>query len=156
MAPNGWQWKDGDGDTLTLRVEQAPPFADGDALDLQRLRMVCRERAWRENASIVQVDPVHIISIGGLQVITKSRAGLAASYVGRLTFPLAAPHYLVQMDASEHGITGQRDAIATAVMANLGELEFEPPESPGGPRRIKGWAIDPYDIRCPRSGQRWL
>jgi hypothetical protein len=82
--------------------------------------MVCRERARRENASIVQVDPVNITSIAGLQVITKSRAGLAASYVGRLTFPLAAPHYLVQMDASEHGITGQRDAIATTVNNGLG------------------------------------
>lgn len=140
-----WQWRDGDGDTLTVRLESMPAFAGGDELDLQRLRTICRERARQENASIVQVDPALVASFDGVQVITKARVGMAAAYAGRLTFPLTAPHFVVQIEAVERGTTGQRDAMATAIMAQRGELQFEAPEVPGGPRRIKGWAQDPYD-----------
>ncbi len=78
-------------------------------------------------------------------VITKARVGMAASYAGQMLFPLAGPHVVIQMTATEHGVTGRRDAIATAAMAHRGEIILEPPESPGGPSAIKGWFQDPYD-----------
>jgi hypothetical protein len=145
-APStSWQWKDDDGQTLTVRAEQTPAFADGEATDLARLRAVCRETASLANSAIVQVDPIEVAAIPGLLLITKARAGLGSLFVGRLVFPLAGPHYVVEVVSSEGGVTGQREAIATAALAQRGELRFEPPESPGGPSRIKEWCQDPYD-----------
>jgi hypothetical protein len=140
-----WQWKDNDGDTLTVQIEQAPEFAKRIATDLGRLRAVCREKASQANASIVQVDPIEVASIHGLLVIVRARAGLGSSYVGRMLVPLAGPHYVVQMVTVERGVTGQRDAIVSAALAQRGEISLEPPELPGGPSRIKGWCQDPYD-----------
>jgi tetratricopeptide (TPR) repeat protein len=147
-----WRWKDDDGHMLTVHVEQAPAFASGDAADLRRLRAVCRETASQTSASMVQVDPIQVAAIPGVLVITKARHGLGASYVGRMLFPLVGPHYVVQMEAAENSVTGERDAIAGAALAQIGEIELEPPESPGTPgRRIKGWFQDPYDPALDRD-----
>lgn len=140
-----WRWKDYDGDTLTVHVEQAPAFANADITDLRWLRALCREAASRANASIVQVDPIEVAAIPGLLLITKARAGLAAVYVGRILLPLEGPHFVIEMHAAEGGITGERDAIVIGALAERGEIELEPPESPEGPSRIKGWFQDPYD-----------
>jgi hypothetical protein len=155
-ASSQWHWNDDAGDTLTVQIEQQSAFADGEASDLRRLRAACRERARQVNASIVQVDPVDVASIPGLMVITKARLRLSASYVGRMMFPLAGPQYVVRIDAIEHGVTGQRDAIALAAMAERGEIVFEPPELAGEPRRIKGWCQDPYDPAFDRDALNFV
>jgi hypothetical protein len=51
------------------------------------------------------------------------------------------------MHAIERGVTGERDALVTAQLAERGELEIESAGAPGEPGKIKHWFQDPYDAR---------
>ncbi len=127
------------------------PFSVSEVSGLAHVRAACRRSALLADASIVQVDPVPVAGLPGLVVITKTRVGMAASYVGRLIAPLAGPHVVVSMEAIEHGTTGIRDALATAALAESGELRIESSDTPGEPGRVKGWRQDPYDASLDRD-----
>jgi hypothetical protein len=115
------------------------------------MRSTWRKRAARLDASLVQADITQIGPALGFFAVIKSRDGLKAKYSGSLLVPLAAPHYEIRMDAEERGITGQRDAIVTACLAQRGEIRLELPDARGGPARISGFCEDPYDPQFDRD-----
>jgi hypothetical protein len=140
-----WRWRDPAGDTLVVTIVREPPYVHPESASLTAIRAACRDRASRAAAAIVGVERTVVDSIPGLLVLTKAHDGMGSSYRGQLLLPMSGPRYEVTVDAREHGMTGGREALVTALLAECGELRFEPPPGPGQPGRIHGWLQDPYD-----------
>src|SRR5262245_58187232 len=105
-------------DTLgnSLRVSFHPRPAEhiGEPPDIVALRAFCRRSAEAEGGAIVSVDTVNIARILCLKAIEKYERPPGYDYKGTITIPLAASHYEIVMNATEHGTTGVREALVTS------------------------------------------
>jgi hypothetical protein len=112
--------------------------------DLDSLRALYRQEAAQRGGGIVCVEIVQAEGVQSVKVINKYERRPAYAYEGRLIIPFRNAEYTITMDSVERGVTGERDAVVTAALAQGGQLEIEIPE-PSEEGRIKGWFQDPYD-----------
>lgn len=146
-----WRWRDPAGDALVVAVLPGGAEAAAVGASLEDLRAAWREQAALSGAAIVEVERATVASRLAQRVITKARQGHGSAYTGRFELAIGAERYEVRVEAAEHGVTGQREALVSAAMAQSDELAFAAPASPGEPTPIVGWFQDPYDAAFDRA-----
>ncbi len=145
--PHERLWRNAEGDTLSVRVYQESADHLRHLADIEQLRAFYRDRAAAAGRGIVSVEVVSAAGVLGAKVIEKFKERPANSYEGTLAIPLKSAHCAITVRSTEHGMTGFREAIVTALLRQSGELEL--PELPESDRPVKrkGWCLDPYDPR---------
>ena len=145
LSRSSLEWCDANGDTLCVRVHGKPAGHLVNLPDLMSLRSFYRQDAARHGGGIVSVETVRVGNILSAKVINKYERLPAYAYDGTLAIPLKNAHCTITMRSIESGVTGRRDALVTAHLAERGELEIEKAEKADQPGSIKGWFQDPYD-----------
>jgi len=137
-------WTDAFGSSIQLKRTDSPSGLN--VADIAQARIEQRHIAIASGRSIVSVEMVNTPQgVLALETVTKAQRGLGFDYIGTLLVADRDCHYDVRIAADEGGMTGTREALVTAHLAELGEIELAAPSSPDGSRRIKGWYQDPYD-----------
>jgi tetratricopeptide (TPR) repeat protein len=146
---NALKWSNPDGDTLSSRIDAQATENRLPLMDLEALRALYRDETADLGGGIVSVDVVRAGQLPVIKVISKYERRPAYAYDGRLIVPLKNASCTLTMHSIERGVTGTRDAVVGAQLAQRGELEIEAADEPGAPRRVKGWFQDPYDPGWP-------
>ncbi len=138
-------WMTEKGDILLLELGDATelPLGDQDAL----LRHI-RSLAESNGGGIVSCDVVFAGSIQAVKLIYKKEERTGYMYTGMLIVPVESVSFVIASVHGEHGMTGVREAVVSAELAEKGELEletFERPDESGATGRIRGWFKNPYD-----------
>jgi hypothetical protein len=139
------EWRDADEDSLCVSVHTKANETPSGLPDLDSLRAFYREEAIKQAGGLVSAEIVRAAGIESVKVIKKYERHPAYAYKGALIIPLKKALYTFTVDSIEGNVTGERDAVVGAALAELGELKIERAAEPGKPRRIKGWFQDPYD-----------
>jgi hypothetical protein len=129
-------WQDADGDALGLA--RAASFGFPDLSDDNAVRRRCRELAQDMNSGLVQADFVAGAHGPAVMFIYKRLDRPAFVFTGWLVVsPTSKTSLVWTIVAREGGMTGVREAIITAMLANEGKLTNESYQA--------SWAQDPYD-----------
>jgi tetratricopeptide (TPR) repeat protein len=142
---NSLEWSNGYGDTLRASVDQEVPEERARLVSRNSLREYYRKEASRINGGIVLTDFVQAGGISVVMVIRKYTAGSGYRYEGSLVVPFKGGEYTISIHSQERDITGEREALVTAYLAQAGELKLEHPTASQENRKVLGWFGDPYD-----------
>ncbi len=136
QKPSTAIWQDATGDVVTLTwtstFQSMPPLSD-----VASLRGWCRRIAESQRAGLVEVVLAEGVHGPALTYIYKRLQIPAFTFYGVVLTPIADATWIWMIIASEHGLTGVREASVTARRAEAGQLTIASYES--------SWAQDPYD-----------
>lgn len=118
--------------------------ADSD--DVDQLRDEQRRLASANGRALVLTD-ITATDRGSplLEVVTKGRRGLGHDYVGITVGNVGGNTFTVRITAHEAGVTGLREAVVSAQLWELGELQLANTASSGANQAVPGWFVDPYN-----------
>ena len=140
------EWLHPDNDRLITRMDRASADHPLGPWTLDGLRMDSRRAAALRGGGIVSVAFGRARGIPIAKVISKFEDLPGYAYTGTVMIRFREATYSLTLEAGEHGITGDREAVVTWVLINSGELKISPPLIPPAPsRKIEGWMRDPYD-----------
>jgi len=143
-------WTSDEGDSLTVNTSAAsgvPPFSK-----LEAWRALCRGIAENRGGGVVSGEPFEEGPVPMFEFIYKREDGNGYLYGGQLFIPRQETVWVIGASAREHGMTGTREALVTARLAEQGQLEMEPfptRDATGAGRNIPNWFRDPYDPEYP-------
>jgi hypothetical protein len=143
-APASMTWSDEARARIELNARA--PHVEAEPSDvLLVLRDHHRRQAAARGAGLVSVDWYSAVGIRAVEVVTKRPVGSGYAYDGLLGISGPTGAWVLEVHADEGNMTGTREALVTAALAELGKLHLDPPRAAGGHGRIAGWTFDPYD-----------
>lgn len=137
-------WVDEEEDRVVARVDRATPDRALVSWTVEGVRSAARTAASLRQGGIVSVTFRTATGIPIAEVISKFTDGTGYLYEGAVMIRFADALYSLTLQAREHRATGTREAIATGLLIQLGELTLPAPV-PGGSTPLEGWFRDPYD-----------
>jgi hypothetical protein len=111
---------------------------------LADVRNEARTTARASGEDIVVFGRMPIRRGEALQAIYKRKDGLGCAYRGLIEVQQGTKRFRITSDLNEMGMTGSREAIVTAMLAQSGELALGPARA-GGSRSLLGYFHDAYD-----------
>ena len=139
------EWRDALGNTLRVCFHGRPAGHLGEP-DIGSLRVFCRRKADADGGAIVSVELVDVAGIPCLMAIDKYERHPSYDYKGAITIPAGGSHFVIEVNAAEHGVTGMREAVVTNHLLARGELDLFRLHVEGlRSQPIPGWFRDPYD-----------
>jgi hypothetical protein len=133
-------WWDLDNDRLIARVDRgAGPWS------LDTLRAHFRDSAGARGGGIVSVTFGRANGIQIAKAITKFEDMPAYLYEGTVMVPFRDAAFRLTLEASERGTTGVREAVAMALLLEVGEMAIPTVRPPAGGASMRDWTRDPYD-----------
>jgi hypothetical protein len=150
QSPDRIEWRTKEDDALTLSHAVVP--ADFPVLtDLAAVRAYGRQLAALANGGLLSADVHQAGGMDALQVVFKIERLPAYAYTALVMVPAGNVLYTMELATMERDVTGVRDAMASAVLLQRGELKIpdNQPSTPGGGVPVEGWLVDPYDPQYP-------
>jgi hypothetical protein len=139
-------WRNDFGDVISLT--RTDPASFGSLSDHRSLVGEVRALAESRGGAIVSVVSLFDHGWSSAQFIFKKESGAGYLYHGSYLVPGGNDLLVFSVVCGEREVTGVREAIVTAMLAEAGQIELlrlDEPES-GRTGYIKGWFEDPYDL----------
>ena len=139
-------WTSDEGDSILVTITVPGPSRL--LSDEEGWRNECRPIAEDIGGAIISGDSFEQEPAPMFQFVYKKEDGNGYSYTGMLLIPRHDSMCVISVSGREHGMTGAREALVTAMLAEEGRLEIERLETPdatGATGRVKDWFRDPYD-----------
>lgn len=147
-TPDAIEWTNRDGDRLTARIERAAPDRSFTPWTLDALRRAFRNAAAERRGGIVSVTFERANGIPIAKAISKFEDPPGYSYEGTVLIRFRDAEYTLTMRADEGRSTGTREAVVTALLVQIGELQIPVVKPPAVSAPLAGWIRDPYDEAC--------
>lgn len=129
-------WRDATGDTVSLTLAPVDPSLP-EPSEIENSRNYCRRVAESQGSGLIEVGSTQGAEGPCLTCIYKRLKIPAFTFFGVATTPIMNGTWIWMIVASEHGVTGVREATVTSRMLEAGQLTLESYEA--------SWARDPYD-----------
>ena len=139
-------WTNDEGDSIMVTVTVPGPSRP--LSDEEGWRSECRPIAEDIGGAIISGDSFEQEPAPMFQFVYKKEDGNGYLYGGMLLIPRHDSMYVISSSCREHGVTGTREALVTAQLAEDGRLEIErfpKPDVTGAGGRVRNWFRDPYD-----------
>jgi len=147
----GWiVWTNEAGDALSAAV--APRRGFPSLSDREALTKYGRTFAESQGGSIVSMDTFLEGTVELAQCVYKRQRGSGYAYTAMIWVPLRNAVHVVTLFCGEGRMTGVREAVVAAKLAEEGELElegFQHQDEKGAVGQVKGWFQDPYEVNYP-------
>lgn len=139
------EWVDPQNDHVIARIERGVDAVANVPWALDALRMYWRNKAAVRDGGIVSATFDHAGGVPFASAITKFSDAPGYVYEGTAMVRFREAVYTLTLVASEHGQTGTREAITTALLFSLGELRVPVVVPPAKSAKLEGFTSDPYD-----------
>ena len=144
-TPSSIEWQARNDDRVIARIDRASADRPLIPWTLDALRGEWRRAAAERSGGIVCVTFDRANGIPIARTITKFRHGMGYLYEGTVLVRFRDAQYSVTMRADEGRSTGTREAMVTALLVQIGELQLPVVKPPAVSATLEGWMRDPYD-----------